>query len=507
MASSLKNDQRRTSRVVCKPATKRTSSGDIVEQKSNGHGVFHSQWRFSDAVMDPYLINQQRRLPSNSPHSVSSVSSDGTLRHPPNIQPVKPIYVRSESEASDENYADEDFLIPADYKGDVSITERDRQSNKYLNQILNNGEVEEVGQTSRPSNPIDLRNPPITYPKVVVKEALINRAVKLRAGKVVELRFGGFMLITVVIEDKQSGRVCIRGYSLARMKYLNGVFERKQNEVCCMIDIDLDDPRPVHEQSVVEAEASEVVRIRRLHVTNNAYPENTYRNNGGYPGKEVDDYGELAMRFCYRTVFASATMRLKNVNIERAIEHLLESHVASFGKPPLGSDSHRRELWRGATLLGGSAMPPAPNTKSETKMEQVTIDLTQSSQKRQRASLYDAGCKRICLDSDDDDAQLRSSPRVERTRIDLSEISLDDEESLPSPSETGLLTTPRGNRSIPASINPFHSDISTPPEIGKVDLNSVKRMTTVPLQKGQAYTFGDACKFSIHEAYDCQLIK
>ena len=124
-------------------------------------------------------------------------------------------------------------------------------------------------QPSRMSSkiPVRKRNLPITAPFVTVQEWK-HKKFLLRPSKTVELWDGDFLLITDIIQHSKWGDITLRGQRLQRCRSMNGLLERKLNEVCFFHEVDLDDPRPPNEQSVVEVEVDTVKRLRLVQKTN-----------------------------------------------------------------------------------------------------------------------------------------------------------------------------------------------------------------------------------------------
>ncbi|RDW79907.1 hypothetical protein BP6252_04545 [Coleophoma cylindrospora] len=189
------------------------------------------------------------------------------------------------------------------------------------------------------------RNPPVRHPYECIEQVTYN-GMNLRPGKVVELHTEGFnreedfLRIKTIVRHVTTREVTLRGVALQRNRHLNGLLERKLNEICERYEIDLDDPRKPEEQCVVEVELSQVVRIRKTVTTNLLFPH----------GRDIEVYensaaarlnGTLIIRWKYICKYDSALHRQKNVWRERSIMRCTEKEVTS----DVISDSELRRSW------------------------------------------------------------------------------------------------------------------------------------------------------------------
>lgn len=205
------------------------------------------------------------------------------------------------------------------------------------------------------------RNPPIVAPLVKIPEWQ-HKNLLLRPSKTVELLDGDFLLITDVMRHSTLGEVTIRGQRLQRCRSMNGLLERKLNEVCFFQEVDLDDTRPPLEQSAIEISVEPVevavdnVRgLRSLRKTNQIFPlgrnldVQTFRTQ-----LQADVEGGLTARWKYTCKYATSADRWHNNSKERALEFLREDEsTKGFGV----SDAARRFDWRGETIPGGAYRP------------------------------------------------------------------------------------------------------------------------------------------------------
>ncbi|KAF7920854.1 uncharacterized protein EAE98_008883 [Botrytis deweyae] len=263
----------------------------------------------------------------------------------------------------------------------VIIEDSDDFEFKLESQLLEKPEFEflravSVSEKSKPQpklKVVPLRNPPITSPYFECETYLHGKLI-LRPAKTVELEDGDFICIKHIVkyvkpedirdlslDNTQNAFITIRGFRLQRCKYLNGMLEKKMNEVCLCYEIDLDDPRPPEEQSLVEVPLSSVKTLRSLRWTNHNYPK--YRNlNRDATWTDGDTYnkGGLTVRWKYTCKYASASAREKNIYAERTLERITEEWLSSVHQSSqsyLASNTQLRTEWRGETVPGGTYIP------------------------------------------------------------------------------------------------------------------------------------------------------
>ncbi|KAF7954552.1 hypothetical protein EAE96_005672 [Botrytis aclada] len=260
---------------------------------------------------------------------------------------------------------------------------------KLESQLLEKPEFEflrsvSVSEKSKPESKlkvVPLRNPPIVSPYFEC-ERFLHGKLSLRPTKTVELADGDFIYIKHIVkyvkpedsrgfglDNTQTPSITIRGFRLQRCKYLNGMLEKKMNEVCLCYEIDLDDPRAPEEQSLVEVPLSSVKTLRNLRWTNYTYPK--YRNlNRDATWTDVDTYnkGGLTVRWKYTCKYASASAREKNLYAERTLERITEEWLTSIHQSTpsyLASNTQLRTEWRGETVAGGTYVPECYDVDGE----------------------------------------------------------------------------------------------------------------------------------------------
>ena len=374
----------------------------------------------------------------------------------------------------------------------------------------------------KPVRRFSQRNAPIV-PPLQQQQGYRYGAFILQPKSTVELFGGDFLIIKDIIRHSTTQVVTLRGFRVQRSKHLNGMLEKKLNEVCLFVEIDLDDPREAHEQSVVEVPVTDVTKTRSLQCTNHEFPE--CRNFSKIASKaeesEVYDCGGLTLRWKYTCTFATAADRYDNVYKERALEHIREDDFFATIKT---SDAARRVKWRGETVLGGSYLPEVLSIPSSPEINQqdqlISISSTGSpicsrDQTRKRThSTYRASIGGMLPQPD-----VKKSRKTNDACIGLAQsmrrlsIKVPDGEATPvvydltgddssdqlarQPLISDTMFSPQSNmasRSIPPSINVLPSELSTPSPSGMLQFPSSSPPTKSSslFRPGQKLTYGDA---------------
>jgi hypothetical protein len=236
------------------------------------------------------------------------------------------------------------------------------------------------------------RNEPVNSDWTILKELETSHGI-LRPGKVVELKSGDFLYITMIVFNPQTADHILRGHPLQRSRDLNGMLPKKVNELCWRLDIDLDDPRQHLDQNVVDQDLGQVVKLRHLRVTNKAFPAASFRETGGFSDvKHAEQEAPCAARWRFCSVYPTAMDRLDRVGSrwqERSLEHIrFDDHIFRTCRSNFVMDDMEiRRRYRGETILGGSSIAPPQQTVKQlvgkiVNRDQGLIDLTDEDKPR-----------------------------------------------------------------------------------------------------------------------------
>ena len=260
---------------------------------------------------------------------------------------------------------------------------------------------------------------------------------RLVAGKTVELADGSFIRITEIIQCSDGpDQVLLRGWRYRRTRELSGGLAKRLNELCMTLDVVEDDDRGPFQQGVVEVQLSEVVRIRRLVMTNRDYPDLSYEQtvpNWSRFGKgQICRELVLVCRWKWITYYKTENHRRRKSESEVAVSKIREDEVDMALRLAEGSrvsDDELRRKWREDRATAHSSAAP-----------QASIDL--------------------CSESDES-----GSERAEGPSIEVPE----------SPSSaSGSLSTHTRGRAVGGAQSPFkrtlHIDLTAPePEAPEPD--------------------------------------
>lgn len=377
-----------------------------------------------------------------------------------------------------------------------------------------------------------------------------HKNLRLRPSKTVELLDGDFLMITDVIQHSKLGEVTLRGHRLQRCRSMNGLLERKLNEVCFFHEVDLDDARPLSEQSVIEVSVDTIKGLRILRKTNQMFPLCRSLTLGDFwTQKDAATQGGLTARWKYTCTYASEADRWNNNPKERSLEFLREDECT---KKSGASDEMRRFDWRGETIPGGAFRPELEGNQStedfrrpsvisltsstrdpdsdctiigspaasieagrsgKRKTQSISFSLPTSSRKRRASSFYD---NEEPSRKSSKKARFENGDEVEITRRDLSELSVDentvvlgDEHTVYLPdtsssSQSGRITSVQTEittrfvsedsapTELPPPIDLSSSDLATPVPSGTISCGRVSVKGPVTRSPGQMLTYGDA---------------
>ena len=200
--------------------------------------------------------------------------------------------------------------------------------------------------------PKEIRNLPVASPLQTLSEFVYN-GIRLNPKANAELKNGDFMRIVDVIQDPATREVSLRGWIFRRTRHMNGILEKKYNEVCWILHVDEDDVRDASVQAMESVSVTDVVRRRKIRLTNQAFPAFSFREDG-MPDDEQTVLNErvLVCRFKYICTYLNSTMRDRYTWSEKALHRLrAEECDSSLAK----DDEDLRYEWRGRTDKGGAS--------------------------------------------------------------------------------------------------------------------------------------------------------
>ncbi|KAF8852220.1 S-adenosyl-L-methionine-dependent methyltransferase [Acephala macrosclerotiorum] len=225
------------------------------------------------------------------------------------------------------------------------------------------------------------RDPILAAPWVEI-DSIKERGMDLRPRKMVEFWDGSFLFIRQVIKNRRTGEVKLRGWQLKRSHSLNGMLPQRLNELCFIFEAESDDPRSIHEQSMVNRAPSSVAQLRKLIRTNAPFPPSEAQQRffrDDVPSNEqmtkeqqteyVKESGTLTVRWKFITTYDNAAERLRNQVYALTVKKRLEALDESECSPEhIWHPVARRAVWRDNIIPGGSSIGV---THAEQQIEEI----------------------------------------------------------------------------------------------------------------------------------------
>ncbi|MCJ1476040.1 hypothetical protein MMC13_004705 [Lambiella insularis] len=167
----------------------------------------------------------------------------------------------------------------------------------------------------------------------------------------VEFASGDFMKIVQVLRDRTTDEVFLRGNLYRRMKFMGGAMEKKMNEVLQVVETNQSDQRNLEEQALVSRSVMEVVRRRKLKLTNQPFPALSFREDPPEPQQVVLNERALVARWKYICTYPDAAALRKGTTPRKVLQALQEDECESKYAV---KDSSLRHASRGETQNGGA---------------------------------------------------------------------------------------------------------------------------------------------------------
>ncbi|MCJ1249131.1 hypothetical protein MMC30_006354 [Trapelia coarctata] len=170
----------------------------------------------------------------------------------------------------------------------------------------------------------------------------------------VELADGDFMRIDRLLHDPTTKEVFLSGWRFRRMRFMNGIAEKKLNEVCWIMHVNKSDPRDLKQQCLHETSVTQVIKRRTLKLTNQTFPALSWREDTSTwePRDVIEHDRRLVCRWKYICTYADDKAQKNNLHCEKALVRLRENES---DKGCGCGEEHLREVSRGETAIGGSS--------------------------------------------------------------------------------------------------------------------------------------------------------
>ena len=166
----------------------------------------------------------------------------------------------------------------------------------------------------------------------------------LRPEMIVELTNGDFLRITSIPQHSDTGEVLLEGQVFRRTRYLDGLLERKKNEVVWIQRYDPNIDGDIFRQSLQCISLNEVVQKRELVLTNQLYPAESYR-------EELIDRCLTVAEILENCRLVCRWKFLSNGDKEGCLMASREDEVDTWFRSPC---SALESTFRGVSIRGGS---------------------------------------------------------------------------------------------------------------------------------------------------------
>ena len=203
-----------------------------------------------------------------------------------------------------------------------------------------------------------LRNPLVRPPYLKLSAYIVND-VAVRTGSDVEFFDGKYSKYLRVIDIIQLSttleEVTLRGWLFDRTSTMSGILERKVNELCWILEIDEDDARDYKVQAMVSIPVSQVVRRRKIRLTNQPYPELSFRKEDMHTDvNNIRRERLLVCRWMYISSYRTSSTRQESSKLwcERSLQRLSAKDCdkwSGFPNQPCAVKGETlRQNWRGS---------------------------------------------------------------------------------------------------------------------------------------------------------------
>ncbi|RDL36530.1 uncharacterized protein BP5553_05882 [Venustampulla echinocandica] len=422
------------------------ASNPVELASENYSGVSHSR-------PQPFTLRQRAQGTANSsPDTLVGDDNNRQTKSPKDPSPQAYASVVPEGAEVIDIDDDDQYVVIQDEDDDPEVVVISDSRFPNARPIrLRNAPASGRRKSSQPKI-IELRNPPIALPFTCLETYAWPGKI-LRPNLTVELRNGDFLRIRMIISNPQTREVKLRGDRLKRTNFLEGRLPEIDNELCFVYDVDLDDERSHEEQGAGEVLISDILRVRKIRVTNESFDA----------ASTID--GLLSVRWKYTRTFVTASDRIKgSTEKEWALERLQASELPKDTIP----DDKRRANWRGRTVPGGAYRPSLESRPENTrKRKEACYDeaygATSGNLKRPRARVdlgSGVGERSSCINLAAGNAT--SPQRAPSNLIDLTE----DPKPAPSLARTAVV-----------------ADVTFS--------NSARPTSPIRRLPGQTYTYGD----------------
>ena len=203
-----------------------------------------------------------------------------------------------------------------------------------------------------PNNPIGLTKPEMSASLQNVP-SYHHRGLNLKIGDTVELDDGDFLLVKHISRLHMTGETFLEGHLFRRTYKLEGLLEKKKNEVVWIQQYNPNQQGDIYRQSLRNVELRKVIAKRDMILTNHTFPIGSYREEVA----SVRLGKEAILRTC------RLACRWKYLAKSEKAGSIIALHQAQTDPSYQIDSSKKRITWRGSCVTGGSCADWLPGEK------------------------------------------------------------------------------------------------------------------------------------------------
>lgn len=265
---------------------------------------------------------------------------------------------------------DHEDTLNGDFMTDKELTEWLTKQNDDGAPRISNASTSRAA-SGRNSSAVVPRNLAIVAPLICL-DSYMHGSIRLNHKTAVELKDGDFLRIVEIVQDTTTMEVTLRGWLFRRTREMNGHLERKLNEACWILHVDADDSREPKIQGMESFPVTEVVKRRRIRMTNQLYPALSWRDDVGKDTEQVvENERVLVCRSKYICVYPNAKARQSYAWCEKGL-HRLRANECDHGSDNTMKDDDLRKIWRGESVKGGSRDGWLPGEREFRRQERLS---------------------------------------------------------------------------------------------------------------------------------------
>lgn len=208
-----------------------------------------------------------------------------------------------------------------------------------------------------------------------------HSGISIKPGDTVELEGGSFLRVKIVLQDGYHNSYRVVGWRFIQNNKTCGLPRQDPidpKEVCWVVHLIKNDPRPAEDQALVEVEGSQILRKKTMTMVNTTYPGH-HKGTGadfGVPGHDA-----LFCRWKHVTVTKTSkktrpvdAFHIPAAEISEASLQRLSAEGCDDGHDNRIADATLRRIWRGVTRRGGASVEGRKPNSLQSAVKALSLD-------------------------------------------------------------------------------------------------------------------------------------